>query len=223
MTLVSANSRNGKLDTVTTLVVLSVPHEMCKFINSGHYCDPSARILADTLFISLQNLGGTAVVLVPGDINRQDIDLNRMGARFTPFRQEIKNIVNSFISTPPPKGMKKIIYLVDCHSFPTGQGHYSTKTVPNPDVAILFDDASTEGLVTTLQKILYSHGIVANRISGCHNDIIDEFNQRDTNSIIIPVLIELNEELDPKKLPLVGISVKEWIQTINSYFSIKSL
>lgn len=194
-------------DAADRLIILTTPHETC-ISNVGHSCDYYAPILAKKLFDKLSDLGD--IILIHGNINRKQIDLNRIESRNTDFRNKIRQVVKDSINIDK----KNIIYLIDCHSFPVyidRKYHFGTAEIPEPEVTILFDDPMQINIVYQLKLVLSARGLAVTALPGKKNDIIDEFIAIDNETKIIPLLIEVREDLNDDKLDLIGSAIKEWI------------
>jgi hypothetical protein len=201
---------------INELIILTTPHEKC-IKTSEHLCDTYAEKLAKELFTIL-GMTKSEIILIHGTINRKFVDLNRIQGRDTKFRQEIRNKVNNFIDNA--KTNHNIVYIIDCHSFPVEKHQYTFRDVriSKPEVSILFDDPIQLTLMEELTNILHDHGIAATKHMGTGNDIMDEFIHINKDDVrIVPVLIEVREDLDNDKMTLIGESVRQWIGTVNRY------
>lgn len=200
---------NGK-----QLIILTTPHEKCPNYKHTHLCDFFAIKLANQLLESLKD-ETTEVMLFSGNINRSVVDLNRIAGRNTEYRKNVKNTLLKKI-----KNSSFVTYVLDCHSFPPGDSFQNIRTT-NPDVTILFDDCKSQLLIIDeLIETFRDNNILAIKLIGINNDIIDEYNSiKIPNRKIIPVLIELNENVDDDKLKIIGKCINIWIKTINKYYS----
>lgn len=203
----------GNVKNINQLVILTVPHETC-IDHIDHYCDYYANKLA----MSLKNVlfKKYDITIVHGNINRLQIDLNRIQSRNTKFREKIREIVNQFNIK---NKSNNIIYIIDCHSFPfekSGEYDFATDEVKDPQTTILYDTAIERKYANILESILRTKNINVTNLPGIHNDIIDEFSNIHKHDLhIIPILIEVREDLTNKQLNDVANSVDQWITTIN--------
>lgn len=211
------------------LIVLTVPHEKCTGINQD--CDLFALKLADQINISLSNRSRN-IETFHGNINRDIIDLNRFEGRYTNFRYSIREKILKFVKeliknkSTSSISESKIIYLIDCHSFTPGGHKYGNVRIQNPEVSILFNKCSMIDIIEELTDLLKENDLVTTKHYGVIDDIIDEFidynnkfNLSRFNIKIIPILIEVNESIEEKKIPRIGKAIHQWIITINKYLS----
>ncbi len=199
------HSTNGH--QVQSLVVLTVPHAKCSVNLAGHNCDTSASPFARMLEAKLIE-SGRNVVTMYGDINRLEVDLNRVEARYTDFRVKVRKAVVGYIEK-----MNGLVFVLDCHSFPDKRG-YSNVRISNPDVMLLFDNVVNFVNIFELMELLREKGIVVILVPGVRNDIIDEFNMAVKGVHVVSVLIEVNESMSDSKLDVVCSVVDVWIGTI---------
>jgi hypothetical protein len=208
-------------------IILTIPHETC--VEKTKFCDLAALKLANQLEISLANQN-RIIEVFHGDINRQTVDLNRKYSRETRFRntvrlyllEYIKNLIQN--KTDYNITEEKIVYLIDCHSFTPGDHKYGNIRVSNPDISILFNQCSILNIIEELTDICKDHDLAVTKHYGIIDDIIDEFaNYNNTFNLqkygikIIPILIELNENIEEKRMHKIGLSINEWIKSINQY------
>lgn len=211
--LVGKNIKNVNQKNINQLIILTTPHETC-IDHINHYCDYYANKLAMTLkHIFLFKKYN--IKILHGNINRTRIDLNRIQSRNTQFRKKLREIVDNFnIKTDS----HNIIYIIDCHSFPFEKNGntFSTNDVKNPQTTILYDTDIEEKYANILKTILQKKNIDVTNLPGIHNDIIDEFsNIHKHNLHIIPILIEVREDLTDIQLNDIADSINEWIIIIN--------
>lgn len=211
------------------LIILTVPHAKCDTIiekNYPHSCDFSAVKFATELKKVLTD-DSREIITFYGTINRRKIDLNRIQSIYTNFRKRIRNRIKMRIYElvfSEINIINKIIYVIDCHSFPSNS--FENVRINNPDVCILMADCLQLTVVEELTDILRDNGINATKHLGDGNSIIEEFysfdeyyNLSKLGIKIIPVLIEINEKTasTDEKLYIICSAINIWIQTINKY------
>jgi hypothetical protein len=155
-------------------IILTVPHatntqnQQCTVRDT---CDSFALSAASILQTEFE-LNGFQTELIVGNINRLELDLNRIGSRFSAlFRQKIRAAIAE----------KDDIFVLDVHSFPPDY-QWSNKIGEN--VIVLFDFEKDISNVVPIQRL---NGIKV--IPGAQNDIMDEMLEKGIPSF----LIELNE------------------------------
>lgn len=203
------------------LVVLTTPHFVCgTFDKTEHKCD----FFADKFGFGLAKiLDGMEVALYTGNINRTEIDLNRSAGRKTSYRQSIRNRIKLRIKELVLVNKPGVIFLIDCHSFPSGS--FSSIRVKNPEVCVLMADCLQLIYVEELTDIMRDYGITATKHPGKGNDIIEEFFKLDMDLRkskggkirIMPVLIEINESISDDHLHKVCLGVREWMGIVEAY------
>jgi len=151
-------------------VVLTVPHAISEKPDVEHFRDLLAPGFANLLHENLPNS-----VLVMGDENREDVDLNREVARPTHFREEIREVLNDDD------------ILIDVHSF-----NEIAETRTPYDIVLLYHPSHSDlsfhkHLLNGLKEDGFRASVFWNEY-GC--DIINEF--PDNTS----VLVEVNEQID---------------------------
>lgn len=207
---------------IKNLVVITVPHGFCeKNIPKTpdqfeHYCDTYGNNLADKLYGTLKNKYN--IVIFKGDINRKIMDLNRIESRHTKFRTSILHKIIDFAIENIFN--KNIIYLLDCHSYPATKPYsFSNISIQNPEVSLLFDDMKYLMFVDELVQILRKNGLVTTMHFGIYNDIMDEvLGIQLVNTVIVPILVEVREDLGDDKIGKIAKSIEEWIGIVNQYF-----
>ena len=105
--------------TMTNPILLTVPHAKCLTEQKSHICDYAAMPNALSLARQLFHTFSKDVIVLPGNINRSTIDLNRIESRPTVFRQW----VSMFLPI--------ISRCYDIHSFPPG-GSWTQKKPSHP-------------------------------------------------------------------------------------------
>ncbi|XWV25279.1 putative ORFan [Tupanvirus deep ocean] len=212
------------------LIILSLPHFICEDdSNENHSCDTSAEKIANKLLPTLSN-DHRYVYMYKGNINRNTMDLNRKMSYNTTFRKAIRNRIKmkirEIISTIQESPESKILYLIDCHSFP--DKYFGNIRIDNPDVSILFANCSQLIYVDELIETLKDNKINGTKHIGSGNDIIEEMYKYNIslelekyNIVIVPILIEINETITEEKLNAISYSVNIWINTINNYYAKK--
>lgn len=213
---------NNSSTKIKNLVVITVPHELCEknipktLEQFEHYCDTYGNNLADELYNTLKNKYNS--VVFKGDINRKILDLNRIESRHTKFRTSILHKIIDFAIENIFN--KNIIYLLDCHSYPATKPYsFSNVSVQNPEVALLFDDSRHLMFVDELAQILRRNGLMTTMHFGIYNDIMDEvLGLQLVNTIIVPILVEVREDLSDDRVGKIVKSIEEWIGIVNQYF-----
>jgi hypothetical protein len=209
------------------LIVLSIPHELCHDINQD--CDLYAKKMADELIFSLSTKS-REIVTIHGDINRTIVDLNRYEGRFTDFRQSVREVILNQVKflikniKSDEISENKIVYLIDCHSFVPGDHKYGNVRIKNPDVCIIFNKCSLIEIIEELTDLLKENNLITTKLYGVVDDIVDEttgyndkFNLSRFNIKIVPILVEVNESIDEKKIPRIAKAINQWIININKY------
>lgn len=202
------------------LVIISIPHELCISENNiNHLCDFGAKNFANILN---NNLANKKIILFDGNINRSNIDLNRISSRITTeFRWNIRELllkkIKSIILDKYPENNSRIIFVLDCHSYPPRNNNYA-----DYNMVILLDNYNYYPLVLILKNLLTNSGINIEIMAGEHNDIIDEiyqteqlYNLNKYNIFLIPLLLEINENLDNSQLTKISKIINYWISGIN--------
>lgn len=206
------------------LIILSVPHELClNKSNQDHLCDSGANNFSQILESILKS-PNREISVFHGNINRSYIDLNRIASRLTTefrwdIREQIFNKIKYLILNKIPIEDSKIIYLFDCHSYPPVDNHYA-----NYEMVILLDNYKYLKPIQILQHNLIVNNIDCKIIRGITNDIIDEayliektYNLNNLLIFLIPMLIEINENLDNNKLIIICKIINQWIIAFNNY------
>lgn len=188
------------------LIVLTVPHAKCNPNIHNHNCDLYAEKFADTLHAVLVK-SNKHVITHHGNINRLETDLNRIEARYTEFRVNVRNTV---VNQLKKFSMGNMSYVLDCHSFPNNRGYRNIR-ISNPDVMLLFDNTYNFIQIFELMELLRDNHIITILLPGSRNDIIDEFNIMTQQIQIISVLIEVNESISDIKLQTVCSTINNWI------------
>ena len=215
------------------LIVITTSHEKCvSYVQRD--CDRNSRRLADQLLNTLSPDNTKEVVLFSGNINRiydpvigYGIDLNRREGYNTDFRKMVRTKVldhiRKLINLRTYTNYNNIIYILDCHSFPSSDSFDNIRT-KNPDITILFDDCYQLILVEELTDIFRENGLAYTKLIGVNNDIIDEFinlnNNLELKTLkikIVPILLEINEQIEEYKISLIGKSFYQWINNVNNY------
>ena len=163
-----------------TRVLFTVPHATCPIEwnerSDGHPCDTSALELARCL-----SAGVEGSILLPGDISRDIVDLNRIQSRYTSkFREFLRQIVRSH--------SKRLGLLVDVHSFPGGTK--GPRTWSTFDIVFIDDRVPESRLVASLADTLRHAGFRVLLDHGSGNDIQDEMHDQ---FALESILVEINE------------------------------
>lgn len=155
-------------------IVLTVPHatntrnQQCTVRDT---CDSFALSGASILQTELE-LNGFQTELIVGNINRLELDLNRIGSRFSAlFRQKIRDATK-----------EKDVFVLDVHSFPPD--YQWSSGMENNNVIVLFDFEKDINNIVPIQRL---GGIKV--VPGAQNDIMDEMLEKGIPSF----LIEFNE------------------------------
>lgn len=228
--LIFKAQKTEKSSNIKQLIIITTPHEFCKRSSQEtHTCDPFAIKLANQLVHSLKD-DSREIILFHGNIYRKLIDLNRAQSRETNFRKMIRNKLEDQIkkllnSNSNSNRKNKIIYLLDCHSFRGNS--FANIRIQNPDVSVLFNCHQLL-LLEELTESLRDNGIIATKHIGGKNDIIIEADSLNIkyelwrkNIIVIPLLIEVNENISDQKLTLVGKSINQWIHNVNNFLNLR--
>lgn len=206
------------------LIVLTIPHFVCiNDTEKKHNCDYSAERLAESL---KQVLIDKDVYFYNGNINRTFIDLNRIQSNKTDFRKVIRNRIKmkikEIIATISSSKEENIIYILDCHSFPSPS--FSNIRFSDPQISILLANCEQLIYVDELTEIFRDYGIHATKHIGSGNAIIEEFYNFNKkyklekyNIKIIPILIEANESLTNDQMMVACHAIVKWISTVNKY------
>lgn len=158
-------------------ILISVPHNMCDDNHDAgeHTCDTIAEGIADYITELLSDRD-IPYVLIYGDINRETMDLNRVGSRDSEFRKDLRD---EFRDKPH--------CLLDVHSFPEGD-----KDFQDVDIAIGTDRNVIEPHLKDLADYLHSEEIDTIAIGKLEADIVKEAKEHG----ITAYLLEFNEGLD---------------------------
>lgn len=194
--------------------IITVPHSFCIYFE-GHTCDFYAEITAKYLFSQLSDNYNT--YLITADINRVFIDMNRIESRNTEFRKKIRNIFNNILKS---NSKKKIIFILDCHSFPVENNtiyHFGTVNIPNPKITILYNNSTKKKYAELLVDLLNKNNLDTTILPGIDNDIINEYSFfEDENTLVVAILIEIREDLSHSELSLFVELVEQWSLKINN-------
>lgn len=219
-------SQLGSADNLTKqLIILTVPHSKCIENLNVHVCDFGALKCAKIISEKLSGDQNETIIL-EANINRTILDLNRIKSFNSDYRTKLRSTVIDKIKENEKldiKNKNRIIYIIDCHSFPDKTNDFSNVRIKNPDVAILMASCYQLNYAEEMTDILHELGISATKHLGNGNDIIEEFysvNQKlkfGYNTIIIPLLLEFNEGLSDNKIKIIGTGIGEWIESINKF------
>jgi len=185
-------------------VIITVPHgPACNdddLAKVTHLCDLAAYPAALLIQERLSSRGVNSFVL-PADVNRRVVDLNRSPSRSsskTGFRRKLRELLKTNMGT--------VKLVLDVHSFPA---HYDQWT--GHDIVLLEDRQNMEGLpVASLRDYLISTRVNASLFRGEHNDIQDEMHELGYESF----LVEFNEDLlneDASGLMNATSDVSDWV------------
>jgi len=188
-------------------IILTVPHALCIYDNKNHTCDATAKKLAYKLMSKLGGKITNNITTVIGNINRSKIDLNRIQSRKTEFRKIIVKIIKTW-----EKKKLKVIFVIDCHSFPIKKFRiydFGTNQISKPLVTILYDSLVHHEYIDYLDQLPIT------KLKGIHNDIIDQsITFEDKNTKIMPVLIEVREDMTDKQYTILSTVIENWIKGI---------
>jgi hypothetical protein len=209
-------------NNIKKYVILTTPHEVCAE-PKDHNCDLYANKLAKNLSDNLNK--NNIMTLFHGNINRQTLDLNRVASYYSDFRYELRSKVYDIINNADSKVMT-ILYVLDCHSFPAKNKRYAPSfpnlRIDNPEAAIIFSNCSFLLIVEELSDTFRDNGIISTKFWSNGNSIIDEFDriyEKYHNIIIVPILIEVREDLTDEKINLISKSVDQWINTTSKFIN----
>lgn len=204
--------KNQYYENKKQYIIITTPHEKCMTkTNEHHLCDTYAIKLANNIIPNITKKH-RSIKVYHGDINRSIIDLNRIISRNTEFRKSISNNVKYYLTND--NANTKNIIIIDCHSFPNDSKSFNNMRIKNPDICILFDKCLDLIYVEELTDLFKENDIIAIKLIGIHNDIIDEF--RNYNNVI-SVLCEVNEGIDNNKLDIIGKVFDIWITKLSSF------
>lgn len=197
-------------------IIITAPHSLCYDL-SYRNCD-SASLVASQRLAELLYKFGVQIKYFPANYHRSEIDLNRLEARNTDYRQ-------SLTST-----LEDSALLIDVHSFPYGafnvnqairinvgvgyndnsDNERDVKSGSSINVAVLDNLPGTwEG--NLLYEIMVNHNIpVGYYYGGQENDIVTEARSVGLRSIII----EYGEFLSLDYIDSINLAVLEWVGTI---------
>lgn len=197
-------------------IILTIPHAKCIGNNENHTCDAYAKKLADALENKLTKITKNIHIFI-GNINRSKIDLNRIQSRVTPFRRKVIETAKKWLDS----GIREL-FVIDCHSFPvnvSGIYTFGTNEISKPQVTILYDQSTyniDKKYADLLEKKFRDIGLKSTELKGIHNDIIDQFIQLKSNyTKIIPLLVEIREDLDKTQIDNVTTAILSWIKEIS--------
>ena len=209
------------------LIIITIPHSLCikNLSEKGHSCDFIALKAAKKLADVLSN-DKRVIQVYPASINRTEMDLNRIQSFHNNYRIEIRHKIEAKIQEIIASDVisnSRIIYIIDCHSFP--QYSFANISIDNPDVAILMADCRQLDYIEELTDLLKRAGILVTKHLGSSNSIIEEYYMRDQKVLnsskdkirIIPILVEFNENLSDDKISIICNEIYRWIDTINDY------
>lgn len=217
-------------------IILTLPHLKCSNDQSDttphHNCDTIIEKVANIMSKILLN-DKREIVIFWGDINRNISDLNRIESRGTDFDAQLEAYVETTIKEINNQNIKNsnnIIYIIDCHSFPStktdNEGHFRNIRINNPDVAILMADCLQLDYAEELYEILKENNISVTKHLGKGNYIIEKYyaygrqlTKNNSLAIIIPILIEFNEDLSDAKITIICQCIEKWIVSIDAYLS----
>lgn len=212
------------------LIIITIPHTICDYTKprTEHVCDFEAENFANILREVLEEDEINNVYFYRGNIIRTSTDLNRPKSLYTDYRKAIRNRVIMKIKeikiTYPSYPESNIIYIIDCHSFPSQSTSFQNIRYKNPDVTVIFTDCNQLIYMDELTEIFKEFNISASKVIGSNNSIIDEFYFIDayyqlekSNIKIVPVLIEINESNTQQKMKSIGLAIKGWMPKVNNY------
>jgi hypothetical protein len=136
-----------------------------------HSTDFIAEKVAKKLLLALDNPS----VLIIGNINRDDIDLNRKASRKTEFREYVRRLSNS-----------ECRVIIDVHSFPNGSANYG-----DMDTALVSPNDKPTRLERALLDAFDEAGIDSMFVGNEKADIYVEATKHGKPV----VLVEFNERL----------------------------
>lgn len=142
-------------------IILSAPHAYCRSESDKilHFCDVIAGPAAEELNKRLQAAGHETFLHI-GNINREDMDLNRPESRETEFRKKLA------------EDFPKADLLIDCHSTPRSRVHWSE------DIVLLKwknDEVDNRHFVYYLAECLIKDDLdVAITYAQAQDDIVDQ-------------------------------------------------
>lgn len=177
------------------IVILTAPHSYCFNMSRHiHMCDFISEAALNTLahiFLKHEVL----LYINKSNVDRRDLDLNRLESRNHPFRTNLNDLINSL-------NVDKVV-LLDIHSFPFGG-----KSFQNAEIAIMTLSESEEygNLIT---QYLINNNIFSISVKGSNlNDIIyTSIHQGVKRS----VLLEFNEGLSHERLSYICQLIVDFI------------
>ena len=104
---------------------------------------------------------------------------------------------------------------------------FSNLRINEPEAAIIFNNCSLLLIAEELTETFRDNGVISTKFCSTGNDIINEFyelNMKTNRHIyIVPILIEIRENLSNEKINIISKSIDKWIATTNEYININIL
>lgn len=173
------------------MFLITTPHGRCtQLLKRSHWCDIEANTAARALLESLRG------IFHPGDSYRAMVDLNRLEARETVYRAELREFLSD------------ASFLLDVHSFPETDPEWG-----EADLAILVPPGAPLELAQEIAAHMeYSILVI---VAGWENDIVVEALEHGVSGL----LFEFNEGRDVEKVArelgytLKGLSIPQRAHT----------
>jgi hypothetical protein len=198
------------MKSVFQAVIFTVPHSYaCS--KTTRTCDKRAFRLGNELFSVAQKNNIPSTLLV-ADVERSRCDLNREianqpGCSESKFWRTLKILYRNLVQESA--GNSNRVFIVDCHSFPSGTA-WNSKTDLLYDAVILLygEDAMNEPWNVDLITRLKQHSSL----------IVDLISASNVNAIILSfgpkksILFEINESISAEKATLINSVFDEWMK-----------
>lgn len=205
-------------------VLISCPHVMCEPKTVEYLCDKTGWISGKTLYENLTKIGkkynNFDIKLLPADIYRKDLDLNRYVSRNSKksdYRRRLRETVENYRN----KGWRCFVF--DMHSYPpeyftTNYGHVLKETgeldmyflddtkwyYPNDPkkTSFLMESLSTHLNINNIKsKVFEGETRLTNRI--IHNDIMDEMMEIGVEVVLCEMKNTISSELRNKIMEIM--------------------